>query len=146
MEGWEGGIQIGMWVCLVYTYSRACVCQITCAPFSTNHSSSSSAPPPRLLLLLLPVTAAAWSTAQHKKAGSITVSCHKDWQPLTGINTGNHWQGFPLLLAFVVGGLGFEFCVFVAGWRHALRSEWPFINIIITGKVPSQLQRPSLQI
>ena len=24
---------------------------------------------------------------------------------------------------FVVGGLGFEFCVFVAGWRHALRSE-----------------------
>ena len=31
---------------------------------------------------------------------------------------------FPLLLAFDVGGLGFEFCVFVAGWRHALRSEW----------------------
>ena len=26
----------------------------------------------------------------------------------------------------------FEFCVFVAGWRHALRSEWPFIIIIIT--------------
>ena len=34
---------------------------------------------------------------------------------------------FPLLLVFVVGGLGFEFCVFVAGWRHALRSERPFI-------------------
>ena len=33
---------------------------------------------------------------------------------------------------FVVGGLDFEFCVFVAGWRHALRSEWPFIIIIIT--------------
>ena len=32
---------------------------------------------------------------------------------------------------FVIGGLGFEFCVFVAGWRHALRSEWPFIIIII---------------
>ena len=32
---------------------------------------------------------------------------------------------------FVVGGLGFELCVFVAGWRHALRSEWPFIIIII---------------
>ena len=32
----------------------------------------------------------------------------------------------------VVGGLGFEFCVFVAGWRHALRSEWPFIIIIIS--------------
>ena len=32
-----------------------------------------------------------------------------------------------MLFAFVVGGLGFEFCVFVAGWRHALRSEWPFI-------------------
>ena len=27
--------------------------------------------------------------------------------------------------------LGFEFCVFVAGWRHALRSEWPFIIIIL---------------
>ena len=37
----------------------------------------------------------------------------------------------PLLFAFVVGGLGFEFCVFVADWRHALRSEWPFIIIII---------------
>ena len=33
--------------------------------------------------------------------------------------------------AFVVGGLGFEICMFVAGWRHALRSEWPFIIIII---------------
>ena len=38
---------------------------------------------------------------------------------------------FPLLFAFVVGGPGFELCVFVAGWRHALRSEWPFIIIII---------------
>ena len=38
---------------------------------------------------------------------------------------------FPLLFAFVVGGLGFELRVFVAGWRHALRSEWPFIIIII---------------
>ena len=35
---------------------------------------------------------------------------------------------------FVVGGLGFEFCVFVAGWRHALRSEWPFIINIINQK------------
>ena len=34
------------------------------------------------------------------------------------------------LLAFDVGGLGFEFCVFVASWRHALRSEWPLIIII----------------
>ena len=34
-------------------------------------------------------------------------------------------------VAFDVGGLGFEFCVFVASWRHALRSEWPFINIFI---------------
>ena len=33
------------------------------------------------------------------------------------------FSSFPLLLAFVVGGLGFEFRVFVAGWRHALRSE-----------------------
>ena len=37
------------------------------------------------------------------------------------------FSSFPLLFAFVVGGLGFEFCVFVASWRHALRSEWPFI-------------------
>ena len=35
------------------------------------------------------------------------------------------------LLTFVVGGLGFESCVFATGWRHALRSEWPFIIIII---------------
>ena len=41
-----------------------------------------------------------------------------------------YFCSFPLLFAFVVGGLGFEFCVFVAGWRHALRSEWPFIIII----------------
>ena len=40
------------------------------------------------------------------------------------------FSSFPLLLAFVVGGLGFKFFVFVAGWRHALRSEWPFIIII----------------
>ena len=37
---------------------------------------------------------------------------------------------FPLLFAFIVGGLGFELCVFVAGWRHALRSEWPFILLL----------------
>ena len=36
-----------------------------------------------------------------------------------------------MLIIFVVGGLGFELCVFIAGWRHALRSEWPFIIIII---------------
>ena len=24
-----------------------------------------------------------------------------------------------------------EFCVIVTGWRHVLRSEWPFIIIII---------------
>ena len=42
---------------------------------------------------------------------------------------------FPLLFALVVEGLGFEFCVFVAGWRHALRSEWPFIIIIITSNL-----------
>ena len=36
-----------------------------------------------------------------------------------------------LVIKFVVGGLGFEFCVLVAGWRHALRSEWPFIIILL---------------
>ena len=40
-------------------------------------------------------------------------------------------SSFPFLLAFGVRGLGFEFCVFVAVWRHAIRSEWPFIVIII---------------
>ena len=35
-------------------------------------------------------------------------------------------SSFPFLLAFHVGGLGLEFCVFVAGWGHALRSEWSF--------------------
>ena len=44
----------------------------------------------------------------------------------------------PFLLAFDVGGLGFEFCVFVAGWRHGLRSEWPFI-IIARGLEPRLL-------
>ena len=44
------------------------------------------------------------------------------------------FSSFPLLLAFDVGGLGFEFCVFVASWRHALRNEWPII--IITTMVP----------
>ena len=48
-----------------------------------------------------------------------------------GIHPGPRHLDFPLLFAFVVGGLGFELCVFVAGWRHALRSEWPFIIIII---------------
>ena len=33
------------------------------------------------------------------------------------------FPSFPLLLELVVGALGFEFCMFVAGWRHALRSE-----------------------
>ena len=32
------------------------------------------------------------------------------------------------LLLFSAGGLGFEFYVLVAGWRHALRSEWSFIT------------------
>ena len=49
---------------------------------------------------------------------------------ITGQTTGHQYT---VLLAFVVGGLGFEFCVFVAGWRHALRSEWPPFIIIITG-------------
>ena len=45
--------------------------------------------------------------------------------------------------SFVVGGLGFEFCVFVAGWRHALRREWPIIIIIII-TMGSQSQWPHL--
>ena len=41
------------------------------------------------------------------------------------------FSSFPCLLAFDVGGLGFEFYVFVAGWRHTRRSEWPFIISIM---------------
>ena len=48
------------------------------------------------------------------------------------------FSSFPFLLAFDVGGLGFEFCVFVAGRRHALRREWPFIISIIIQKVKIQ--------
>ena len=63
-----------------------------------------------------------------------------DWEPgvwvhvpslLVGLILLIYNSNTALLFAFVVGGLGFEFCVFVAGWRHALRNEWPFIIIII---------------
>ena len=40
------------------------------------------------------------------------------------------FSSFPLLLAFVVGGLGFEFCVFVAGWRIC-SSEWVALYLFI---------------
>ena len=40
-------------------------------------------------------------------------------------------SNFYFLFVFAVGGLGFEFCVFVAGWRHALWSEWPFIIMMM---------------
>ena len=30
-----------------------------------------------------------------------------------------------LILIFTFLMTGFEFCVFVAGWRHVFRSEWP---------------------
>ena len=52
---------------------------------------------------------------------------------------------FPLLFVFVVGGLGFELSVFVAGWRHALRSEWPLLLIlliILIGLSPTQDLEP----
>ena len=41
------------------------------------------------------------------------------------------FSSFLFFLAFDAGDLGFEFCVFVGGWRHALRSELPFIFIFI---------------
>ena len=43
---------------------------------------------------------------------------------------------FRILLSFfefTVGGLGFEFCVLVVGWRHALQSEGPVIISIKFG-------------
>ena len=40
-----------------------------------------------------------------------------------------------LILSFLSVLLGaysrLTFCVFVAGWRHALRSAWPFVIMII---------------
>ena len=48
----------------------------------------------------------------------------------------------PFLFAFADGGLGFEFCVFVVGWRHAFRSEGPFnINVSLL-LVPSLYPLP----
>ena len=41
------------------------------------------------------------------------------------------FYSFPLLLAFDVGGLGFELCMFVAGWRYALRSEWLYLRVTV---------------
>ena len=55
-----------------------------------------------------------------KEQASDLVLCHEDMKDMDmGVKLSQDW------------GLGFEFCVFVAGWRHALRSEWPFIIIII---------------
>ena len=36
----------------------------------------------------------------------------------------------PFLFASAAGGLGFASCVLVVCWRHAFRSEWPFINFV----------------
>ena len=38
---------------------------------------------------------------------------------------------FPFLFVSAVGCLGFELCVFVVGWSHALRSEWPFYLFVL---------------
>ena len=48
-------------------------------------------------------------------------------------------SSFTFLLAFDVGGLGFEFCVFVAGWRHTLRSEWLYYYYYPSSILVSQL-------
>ena len=59
------------------------------------------------------------------------IQCEPSTAPGCVEGGGQPVLSFEQFFAFVVGGLGFEFCVFVAGWRHALRSEWPFIIIII---------------
>ena len=47
------------------------------------------------------------------------------------------FSSFPLLLAFVVGGLGFEFCVFVAGWKHALGvSGLLLLVVVVAYRIP----------
>ena len=59
------------------------------------------------------------------------IRLHKKLRLMINGKLGEGFDAFYGVKQFVVGGLGFEFCVFVAGWRHALRSEWPFIIIII---------------
>ena len=64
--------------------------------------------------------------------------------PLHGMSTcGGGWAaGAELLAVFwfqcfafpfcclLLGALCFEFCMFVVGWRHAFRSEWPFVMLV----------------
>ena len=40
-------------------------------------------------------------------------------------------QHFPFTFGDCCWGPIFWFCVFVAAWRHDLRSEWPFIIMIV---------------
>ena len=40
-------------------------------------------------------------------------------------------QVFLSFLRLRLGAWVFEFCVFVAGWRHALKSEWPSITVLL---------------
>ena len=76
----------------------------------------------------MPAATAAAATIQ---VGSNSVAVKPQFKYVGSIVQADGGQDRELL-AFVVGGLGFEFCVFVAGWRLALRSEWPFIIIIIS--------------
>ena len=42
---------------------------------------------------------------------------------------------FAFVVGGPVGGVGFEFCVLVAGWGHALQSEWQgLMGLIIISK------------
>ena len=52
-------------------------------------------------------------------------------------------SSFPFLFAFDVGGLGFEFCEFVAGWTvGGMPFREPFIiSIVIITTVLSRLDR-----
>ena len=41
-------------------------------------------------------------------------------------------------IAFAIGGQGFEFCVFVVGWRHALWSDLVLLLLLVKqGDKPS---------
>ena len=59
------------------------------------------------------------------------------WQAVTVIQvcwvTDGHWDN--VIDAAYMWSSGFEFCVFVVGWRHALWREWPTVSIIITSGV-----------
>ena len=51
----------------------------------------------------------------------------------------------PFLFEFAAGGLGFEFCTSVVGWRYAVLSEWPFVVVFSIADNRARLGGPEHQ-